>query len=301
MTHIDNITINAAGVDLNVNSLGATDLPPVVLLHGIRDVGLSLLPIAQQLSDRYRVHLLDLRGHGRSARPDSYSMAAMLYDLHSVIDALCDTPPALVGHSLGGQITTRFAATFPAAVSAIVVIEGIGPPPPRDGVSARALLDREAQRIIRIMSARMRDVASIDEAAERLRKNNPRLSAERAYKLATVTTEPNSDGSRAWAFDPRAQSVFLAARDAKFYWPLVECPTLLIAGALADEYWSQSIPINEHWNGKFADGQLDDIAAQFGDAEWVEFDGSGHMIHFDEPERLASTTRDFLQQRYQVA
>lgn len=295
---MDSCTIASSGVDLNVNSIGAKDLPPLIMLHGIRDVGLSLLPVAEQLASQYRIHVLDLRGHGASGRAGSYAMAALLYDLHLVIETLCDSAPAVLGHSLGGQITTRFAATFPQCVRAAVIVEGVGPPPSRLTPSPRAILDREAQRILRIMTARMRSVNDLDTAVARLQKNNPRLAEQQAQALAEAATQENATGSRDWAFDPRAQSVFLAARDAKFYWPLVSCPTLLIAGALAHEYWQQATPANEHWDGRFTTEQLDTIANTFTDGRWLQFEHSGHMVHFDEPDRLARETAAFLAQHY---
>lgn len=298
MSELETFSLDSAGVHLNVYGLGPVGAPPVLMLHGIRDVALSLRPVAEHLARDFRVYLMDLRGHGLSDRPGVYSMATMLFDVLTAVDTLTASRPAVFGHSLGGQITARFAATFPDRVSAAVVVEGLGPPPPDGGTNPRALLDREAKRIQSLVPAQMRSLPNVDYAAERLLKNNPRLSPEHGQAIAQAATEPAADGRFAWAFDPRAQSVFLAAREARFYWPLVECPIMLGAGALAHEYWARAIPVRNGWDGRFAEGELEGIAATFGDAELVHFAHSGHMVHYDEPEALAEATESFLKRRF---
>ncbi|MEM7408585.1 MAG: alpha/beta hydrolase [Pseudomonadota bacterium] len=298
MSQLETFALDSAGVHLNVYALGPVGAPPVLMLHGIRDVALSLLPVAKHLARDFRVFLMDLRGHGRSDRPGVYSMAAMLFDVMTVVDSLAGGRPAIFGHSLGGQITARFAATFPDRAGAAIVVEGLGPPPPDGGTNPRALLDREARRIQSLIPAHMRTLPDLEYATGRLLKNNPRLSPAHGRAIAQAATEPAEDGRLAWAFDPRAQSVFLASREARFYWPLVECPVMLGAGALAHEYWTRAIPLKNGWDGRFATGELEAIAAMFSDAELVHFEHSGHMVHYDEPDALAEATRAFLERRF---
>ena len=64
--------------------------PPLLLLHGIRDLAWSMDPIAQALRDRYRVLSLDLRGHGASEHPGAYTFPLYAADLHCVLDRLGD-------------------------------------------------------------------------------------------------------------------------------------------------------------------------------------------------------------------
>ncbi|HET6473073.1 MAG TPA: hypothetical protein VFG38_14610, partial [Pseudomonadales bacterium] len=54
--------VASAGATLNVLSLGDPADPPLVIVHGIRDVAASLLVIAEPLADRYHVVLPELRG-----------------------------------------------------------------------------------------------------------------------------------------------------------------------------------------------------------------------------------------------
>lgn len=291
--------VDANGVGLNVFTLGDPEKPPLVMLHGMRDVALSLLPIAEPLSRNFRILLPDLRGHGRSDRPGNYALPQYLFDLHCIFDALLDRPAALFGHSLGGQIVSRFCALFPDLVRAAVIVEGLGPParamPPADALQV------EADRLLRTLAipAHSRPLPDVAFAAERLLANNPRLAPDLALTLARQATELDPEGRLVWAFDARVQSVFLGGGpgEGERYWASVRCPTLIVTGALAAQYWRGAVPAAQGWQGEFATGELEQRLALFRDHEHLAFSGSGHMVHFDEPERLAAATQEFLGRR----
>jgi pimeloyl-ACP methyl ester carboxylesterase len=277
----------------------------------MRDVALSLMPVAILLSQSHPVYLVDLRGHGKGDKPGSYAMAQFIFDLHQVLTELIAGPAILFGHSLGGQITTRFAALYPDLVRAAIIVEGLGPPrqDPTNGPGAG--LQAEGQRLQETLSVsdRQRPLPSIDFAAKRLLLNNPRLTSDRALELAHLGTEKNEHGELVWAFDPRVSAVFagLGPEDSARHWPHVSCPTCVISGSLAAEYWGAAVrhspprtgPLRggSPRAGHFAPGELADRVASFTDAEHIELGGSGHMVHFDEPDRLAGTTLDFLRRR----
>jgi pimeloyl-ACP methyl ester carboxylesterase len=293
--------VDANGVGLNVYALGeGRGRPPVVVLHGMRDVALSLLPVAEALARDYRVLLPDLRGHGASDRPGSYAMHAFLADLHCLLEHFELAGTALVGHSLGGQLVARFAALFPERVAAAVIVEGLGPPQRPQPADPAAALRMEGQRLLATTSARARALPSLEFAAERLLVNNPRITEAQALALARQATETAADGERYWSFDPTVGTVFLnvGPGDSERYWPAVRCPTLLISGDHAGEYWSAATPAASEWSGDFAPGELEARINEFPDHEHEAFEGSGHMVHFDEPERLATTTLEFLRRRY---
>jgi pimeloyl-ACP methyl ester carboxylesterase len=297
MTEPSRRTVLANGVTLNVYAAGTTNAAtPIVMLHGMRDVGLSLMPIAEPLARQHPVFIMDLRGHGESDKPGNYALSQLVFDLHRVVSEVADGPVILFGHSLGGHVVCRFAAMFPDLAAAAIVVEGLGPPAAgRDQRDLRA----EGQRLLGTLSipAEQRPLPSVEFAAERLQHNNPRLQPDRALELARQGTTRNAAGDLVWAFDPRVGSVFLGEGDSAGYWSGVQCPTCLVAGALSAEYWGRAVPAGAGWDGSFAPGEMEARAATFPDAELVTFDKSGHMVHFDEPERLAEVTLDFLRRR----
>ncbi|MGD8829088.1 MAG: alpha/beta hydrolase [Pseudomonadales bacterium] len=297
--------VDVGGVGLNLYEIGAdsspSDSPPVVMLHGMRDVSLSLLPVAVGLAGKYPVYLLDLRGHGESDQPGGYSMAQMVHDLREVLDRAVPDPAVLFGHSLGGHVVCRCAALYPDLVRAAIVVEGLGPPAGRrpEDPDEALLLEGERLRQMMGLQAGQRPLPSLAFAAERLLANNPRLDPERALTLARHGTTTNAAGELVWAFDPRVQSVFVGAdsESSERYWAGVRCPTLIVAGALSAEYWRRAVPADSAWTGEFQPGELEARVATFRNAELTVMAGSGHMVHFDEPDALTKATLDFLRRR----
>src|SRR5215471_18071611 len=123
---------------------GNPDAPPLILLHGGRDHCRNWDWVAEALRDRYHIIAPDLRGHGDSAWSASghYTMANHIYDLAQLIHQQELAPVAIVAHSLGGNIASRYAGIYPEAVRRLVVIEGLGPPPRPAGVPPRRPIEQ---------------------------------------------------------------------------------------------------------------------------------------------------------------
>lgn len=303
MSEPQRVSVSANGVRLNIYRLGPEadgQAPTVVMLHGMRDVGLSLLPIAEAVAETHPVLLMDLRGHGESDKPGGYAMVQLIYDLHVVVSELVGGPAVLFGHSLGGHVVCRFAALYPDLALGAVVVEGLGPPDGRAPEDPASRLQMEGERLLGGLSIpeRQRPLRDVAFAAERLMANNPRLSEARALELARQGTRAR-DGQLEWNFDPRVQTVFIGgdADASQRYWENVRCPVSIIAGDLAGEYWRRAMPAGSAWTGEFAPGELEARVASFPNAELIRVPGAGHMVHFDEPEALARATQEFLRRR----
>ena len=290
--------VESSGAALNVLTLGDPRNPPLVFVHGIRDVAASLLVVAQPFADRWYVVLPELRGHGDSDNCDAYSIWQFIYDLYRVIDALALKLPVVVGHSLGGQIAAHHAAMFPEQVRALVIVEGLGPPArPHDG-DANARLVAQRQQLLATMQLpeHARPLPDVEFAADRLRANNPRLPPERALWLAQHGTAQGADGKLYWKFDQRVGQIWLTADPDlnRRRWQQVQCPALIVTADLAHEYWTSQMPI-PGWDGRFADHELADRVRCFRNAAHVRIAGAGHMVHFDAPDQLVDAIERFLQ------
>jgi pimeloyl-ACP methyl ester carboxylesterase/ubiquinone/menaquinone biosynthesis C-methylase UbiE len=101
--------------------------PPVVLLHGPGEYGAKWLRVIPNLVTTHRVIAPDLPGHGASEAidgpPDADRMLGWLDDL---IECACPTPPALVGHILGGAIAARFAIDRGERIGRLVLVDALG-------------------------------------------------------------------------------------------------------------------------------------------------------------------------------
>ena len=63
--------------------------PPVVLIHGYTDNARDWVPLIPYLSKHYRLIVVDIRGHGRSDKPECcYARIDFAYDIKLLLDAL---------------------------------------------------------------------------------------------------------------------------------------------------------------------------------------------------------------------
>jgi pimeloyl-ACP methyl ester carboxylesterase len=110
---------------------GPVDAPPMVLLHALGERRSSWAPVIQPFAERFRVFALDLRGHGESPWPGTYSYRLMRDDVVAALDEQGLDQVTLVGHSLGGVVALLVAMDHPQRVGRLVV-EDVTPPFPRD-------------------------------------------------------------------------------------------------------------------------------------------------------------------------
>lgn len=92
--------------------------PDLVMLHGWGLHGGLFGPVIEPLSQRFRLHLIDLPGHGRSP------MFAGDYTLEHVAQVIADAVPTdatWIGWSLGGRIALQ-AAAYGAAIANLILV-----------------------------------------------------------------------------------------------------------------------------------------------------------------------------------
>jgi len=128
---------NPAVQYLNVNGirLAYYDWPgegePLVCIPSITGHKGTFTALAAELSPRYRVIALDLRGRGDSDKPETgYGFAYHARDVMGVLDALGLNRATLVGHSFGATASVYTASLHPDRVKALVLLDGGADPKP---------------------------------------------------------------------------------------------------------------------------------------------------------------------------
>ncbi|WP_022682213.1 alpha/beta fold hydrolase [Sphingobium bisphenolivorans] len=266
---------------------GNSSAPTLILVHGGRDHARSWDWTARALANDFHVIAPDLRGHGDSAwsAEGSYGMANYVYDLAQLVEQQGRGPVAIVGHSLGGAITLRYAGMFPDKVAKLVAIESLGLAPAALAEATKKPAPDEWIKWVEKRQSRARrptrHYPTIEAAVARMQERNDRLSLERAIHLTTHGVNRNEDGSYRWKFDPYlhdSEPMPDAAADLPAFWKRVTCPTLLCLGL---DSWASN-PVK--------DGR----AAHFQDARLVEFSDAGHWLHHDQFDRFIAELRAFL-------
>lgn len=120
----DGWPLSATILDSTAPPRAPSERPVVVLLHGGGPDHHSLVPLAQALTDRYRVVLPDIRGYGQSVctDPARHTWAQYVADVIALLDQLGVRRAIVGGAGLGTTITLRTALAVPDRVQAAVLI-----------------------------------------------------------------------------------------------------------------------------------------------------------------------------------
>lgn len=242
--------------------------PAIVLLHGFGGQTYSFRKILPLLSSDHRVIAVDLKGFGYSERDAEAGLShtdqvAMLKALLATLDI---ARAVVVGHSMGGVVAQRFAASHPEMVDALVLAaSGTGEerftrrlPPP---VILRPLLPILA----RLTSGRLLEASYYDPSAI-----TPEVRAEynRPARL-----KGSMDGLLAIMRDGARDPVFDATR--------ITMPVLLLHGA--DD---RVVPLSASQR----------IRERMPQARLVVIDRAGHMLLEEHPEEAARAIVGFLRE-----
>jgi pimeloyl-ACP methyl ester carboxylesterase len=274
--------------------------PTLVLLHGWMDVGASFQFVVDELAalEGPVRHIVapDWRGFGLSTTPpvDAYWFPDYLGDLDALLRALAEemplsdraSPVDLVGHSMGGNVVMSYAGVRPTRLRRLVNLEGFGLPA-SDPSDAPARLARWLDELA--TPATLGAYDSRAAVAARLRRNNPRLTTDRADWLAGQWASPRADGRwhvRGDAAHKHVNPTPYRVDEALAAWRAIRAPTLWVEGGLTD--------MARWWGDRYPRAEFEQRLAVVPDLRRARIDAAGHMLHHDEPATLARLLLDFL-------
>ena len=112
--------------DVRIHYDTAGNGPALVLHHGTMGSGPDWhdLGYVDALKDRYRLILVDARGHGRSDKPHdpkAYDLRLRAADVVAILDQLGEQSAAFLGYSMGGWIGFGLAKHFPQRFDAFII------------------------------------------------------------------------------------------------------------------------------------------------------------------------------------
>jgi pimeloyl-ACP methyl ester carboxylesterase len=122
-----NSTVLGNGQRIAYIDAGPKQAPPLVLLHGYTDSARDWLPIEPLLAQRFRLIIIDLRGHGASGKPECcYTRFDFAYDIELLLTDLHVGKTDVAGHSLGSIVAQTFAELWPERTRRLILISSTG-------------------------------------------------------------------------------------------------------------------------------------------------------------------------------
>ena len=266
-------TILLDGISIAYSDTGGPG-PVLICLHAIGHGARDFQDLSRRLTPQYRVIAIDFPGQGNSgadSKPASgtrYTQLLTLFidklDLHSV---------TLLGNSIGGAVSVRYASLHPERVKALVLCDSgaLGPPPDE---TSKAYMEKYVQLFASGARGDPSYAAAFEQYYRTVLIEEP-AHAERdrivrsAYEIAPILVQ-------AWQSFGRPEESLWAVL------PQIHCPVLL-AWAKDDSV----IPLAFSTSNfvRFPDHQLEVFAG-------------GHAAFLEDPDRFEAKLRSFLATAY---
>jgi len=236
----------------------------VVLLHGAGDSWHSFELVLPHLPAKYRVYAVTLRGHGWSDHPaKGFASKDFASDIEAFLEQLQLTNVVLVGHSLGSFVAQHVAAESSGRVTKLVLI-GSGPGSVRDPQTRDAIMAEFGQ-----LSDPIPYTFARNFQASTIHGPVP------ASFFETMVNEALKAPASTWHGIAEG---FQQADDPALL-EKIHVPTLLLWGD-RDEIFSRAD--EDELSGKIAHSKL------------VVYQGTGHAVHWERPERVAADLIHFV-------
>lgn len=250
--------IKINGIDLNVYIQGQGF--PIIFIHGLGCDHSQWQEDAARLSYVFQTILFDCRGHGKSDKPDDYSLNDHINDVIALMDYFSIDNTILYGASMGSYIAQGVAITQPQRIKKLILTV-----PKANGLtsSTRKLFTEHAQELTKMNNK------------ERLMffyKNmvyNPQILVKNPDLLRSTLTPKQSE----------AANKALEGFDFRSDLSKITADTLVISG--------KHDGLNPPAEGKLC-------ASLIPNATYVEMQRSGHLPMIEEPEIYRSIVSRFL-------
>ncbi|CAN5765397.1 hypothetical protein BH10ACT1_BH10ACT1_08770 [soil metagenome] len=252
-----------------VHAIDKCEGRPLVLLHGITLRADVWAPQFHQLTDRFRVIAVDLRGHGASkAGSDGFGIPRLAADLATLLEGLDLHDAIVVGHSMGGMTAMQFCGDFPEVLAERVA--GLVFVATRAHQVMPPYVDRVAKRLVAQGQRRLdggRELPGGSSANTRLVR--AAFGDRPSARAIAIVAEMGA------SMDPRALVPSLDGlidHDAREALRATRTPSLVIVGT---RDLLTPVPSGRH------------LAHLLPDAELVVLPRAGHQLMQERPEELA--------------
>jgi non-heme chloroperoxidase len=272
----------ADGIRIAGDTWGDTSGPLVILLHGGGQTRHAWGGTGRQLGQAgYHAVALDARGHGDSdwSADGNYNQDLMVRDLVSVITALGNARPVLVGASMGGGVSLVSAGEDRVDATALILVD-IVPRIETEGTGKIQAFMRQAPD----------GFASLEEVADAISTYRPYRARPHNLEGLGKNVRLGADGRYHWHWDPRYLDSTLDVH--KRYKRFSACarhltlPTLLVRGGSSDVVSEQG---------------AQEFLQMCPQAELVNVQSAGHMVAGDRNDIFGQAAIEFLARKVPVS
>src|SRR6478735_4188872 len=259
---------------------------PLFMVHGWMDVAASYQFVVDAFDHDHYVVAPDWRGYGLTELPatDNYWFGDYLADLDFLIDHYAPEGAVdLVGHSMGGNVAMMYTGARPQRIRRLVNLEGFGMPATKPSQAP----GRYAKWMDELKSYHRGelDLKDYDDAAgvaRRLMKTNRRLDQDKAEWLARHWAAQQPDGR--WRILGHAAHKIVNANLYRVD-EVLEIYKAITSPVLAVDAGDDSL--GQWWKGRYTLAEYHERLKAVSDLRLARIDDAGHMLHHDQPRRLA--------------
>jgi pimeloyl-ACP methyl ester carboxylesterase len=279
-------TFAASGCRIHYRRMGQGP-EMVVCLHGFPQTGRLWERSGRLLAERFTVIAPDLRGAGESQRPPGgYDKKTVAGDVHELVTSFGSGPVRLAGHDIGAAVAYAYAAQWPDEVSHLALIEMLLP---GFGLEAMYSIRKpgEFAHMPFFMAADVpewlisgREPAFLDWFIRNMVADQGAFAPEDIAAYAECYARP---GALRSAFDLYRAFWQDAEDNKRFGATKLVMPVLAVGGELS--------------LGGLLEQSLEPLA---GNVRGLVFEGCGHFVPDEQPERLTRELMRFFGDREQT-
>lgn len=265
------IFVRSNNIDLHLREWSTTGTP-LLFIHGITSSSQSWNNVAPYFVEEYRVIAVDLRGHGKSSKPNKGYNWENDYarDISGLIEDHLKEPPIIIGHSLGASVAAAVAANSPRLVKAIILED----PPAFVSDNLEALRERFAATLDTKALPFEKKVKFFIDSALQETLDGTRITLETAeYKSKNLEDMADAviNELRKGGTTYKAESVF----------PRISCPCLVMLG-------------EPSLGGVVELKNRNRLKSILKTAKILELSTAGHGLHSDAEKDFIKSAKDFI-------
>ncbi len=282
-------------------------VPSLVMVHGWMDVAASFQFVVDALENTLLAgrHIIspDWRGYGLTHHvsnasgscmgvdTDNYWLPDYMADLDFLIDHVSPNAKIdLLGHSLGGNVVMSYAGVRAERIRRLINLEGFGMPETKPAQAPT----RYAQWFDQLKSFHKGEMAlraypQLAGVASRLMKTNPRLRQDKADWLAQHWSTKNANGEYDILGDAAHKIVnanLSRVEETLALYQRINMPLLAIEAS--------EDSMTGWYKGRYTLADYHERLKQVPLVRITRLEDAGHMLHHDQPEKLAVLISDFL-------